>query len=171
MLVDYSFCIPLEASFVCSRSRVIDRNTTLNSLDCSRNSSFHFYWRFIIIFYFQFSLTFHEILVFRIFVSMVVLVHSSMALQRVSVLLIILAVDANNVNFFFFISIEIRYFFVLIVFGCNPVTNAQAITCVNQATCVGSTCVCASNATTGTVCEIRMFEQEWLCGISHSICF
>jgi hypothetical protein len=38
-LVDYNFCIPLEPNFVCSRSRVIDRNSTYNSLDCSRNSS------------------------------------------------------------------------------------------------------------------------------------
>lgn len=38
--VDYNFCIPIEPNFVCSRSRVIDRNTTYDSLDCSRNSLF-----------------------------------------------------------------------------------------------------------------------------------
>ena len=85
-----------------------------------------------------------------------------MVLQLVSALVFILAVDANNVNsfFFFFINIEMPLSFLLIVFGCNPVTNAQAITCVNQGTCVGSTCVCASNTTTGTLCEIRMFEAN-----------
>ena len=37
-LVDYNFCIPLAPNFVCSRSRVIDRNSTYDSQDCSRNS-------------------------------------------------------------------------------------------------------------------------------------
>ncbi len=37
--IDYNFCVPLDPYFVCSRSRVIDRNTTYNSIDCSRNSS------------------------------------------------------------------------------------------------------------------------------------
>jgi hypothetical protein len=39
-LIDYNFCIPLAPNFICSQSRVIDRNTTLNSLDCSRNRSY-----------------------------------------------------------------------------------------------------------------------------------
>ena len=42
VLVDYNFCIPYEPDFICSSSRVIDRNTTLASIDCSRNSSFFF---------------------------------------------------------------------------------------------------------------------------------
>jgi hypothetical protein len=37
--VDYNFCIPDAEYFICSLSRVIDKNSTLNSLDCSRNSS------------------------------------------------------------------------------------------------------------------------------------
>lgn len=39
VLVDYNFCIPYEPNFICSRSRVIDRNASLDSIDCSRNSS------------------------------------------------------------------------------------------------------------------------------------
>lgn len=49
------------------------------------------------------------------------------------------------------------------MYGCNPVTNSQAITCTNSATCSGNTCVCASNNTVGTLCEIRMlfkFEKK-----------
>lgn len=48
-------------------------------------------------------------------------------------------------------------FLYLIVYGCNPVTNPQAITCANRGTCSGNTCICASNSTIGTLCEIRMF--------------
>lgn len=49
--------------------------------------------------------------------------------------------------------------FIFTVFGCNPVTNSQAITCTNGATCVNNRCVCTSNSTVGTLCEIRMLKE------------
>ncbi len=49
------------------------------------------------------------------------------------------------------------FFLHSIVFGCNPVTNSQAVTCANRGICNGTTCICASNTTVGTLCEIRKF--------------
>ena len=48
----------------------------------------------------------------------------------------------------------------MIVYGCNILTNAQAVTCANGATCSGNTCVCTSNNTVGTLCEISMSDKD-----------
>lgn len=79
---------------------------------------------------------------------------------------ILLEFDAINVSFFYCIFLcrmiyllNLFYFFKIIVFGCNPLTNSQAVSCTNGATCVNNACVCTSNATIGTLCEIRMLNR------------
>ncbi|CAM4752695.1 unnamed protein product [Rotaria magnacalcarata] len=118
--IDYNFCIPLTPNFVCSLSRVIDRNLTFNSLDCSRN----------IFNYVSKDPCFPNI-----------------CLNGGT------CVTVNNVA-----TCSCPAYFTGSrcdqLFGCNPLTNSQAITCTNQATCIGNTCVCASNNTIGTLCEI-----------------
>jgi hypothetical protein len=52
-------------------------------------------------------------------------------------------------------------FFEILVYGCNVLTNPQAITCANGATCNGSSCVCTSNNTVGTLCEIGMLDKDF----------
>ena len=42
----------------------------------------------------------------------------------------------------------------LAVFGCHPLADSRAVSCTNGATCVANRCVCASNDTVGTLCEI-----------------
>ncbi|UJR32550.1 hypothetical protein I4U23_020012 [Adineta vaga] len=101
-LIDYNFCIPYQSKFICSSARVIDRNTTLSSLDCSRNI-FHYITRDICF--------------------------PNICLN-----------DGTCVNVNGIATCNCPAYFTGSrcdqLYGCNPITNSQAITCVNYGTCV-----------------------------------
>ncbi|CAF3707629.1 unnamed protein product [Rotaria sordida] len=119
-LVDYNFCVPLAPNFVCSRSRVIDRNTTLNSLDCSRD----------IFEYVSKDPCFPNI-----------------CLNGGTCITVNGLATCNCPEYFTGSRCDQLY-------GCNPITNSRAITCANGATCRDNVCICTSNNTVGTLCEI-----------------
>ncbi|CAF1111478.1 unnamed protein product, partial [Adineta ricciae] len=119
-LLDYNFCIPYQSSFVCSSARVIDRTSTLASIDCTRN----------IFSYITKDVCFPNICL-----------NGGTCVNTNGV------ATCNCPAYFTGTRCDQLY-------GCNPVTNSLAITCANSATCVGNTCVCTSNNTVGTLCEI-----------------
>ncbi|CAF0850468.1 unnamed protein product [Adineta steineri] len=119
-LVDYNFCIPYAPNFICSLSRVIDRNATLNSQDCTRN-------------------IFNYIPKDPCFPNICINGGTCTVVNGIA--------TCNCPAYFTGPRCNQLY-------GCNPITNAQAITCTNSATCVNNACVCASNNTVGTLCEI-----------------
>ncbi|CAF4535527.1 unnamed protein product [Rotaria sp. Silwood1] len=119
-LVDYNFCIPLSPNFVCSKSRVIDRNITYDSLDCSRN----------IFDYVSKDPCFPNI-----------------CLNGGTCITVNGVATCNCPEYFTGSRCDQ-------LFGCNLITNPKAITCTNGATCRDNTCICSSNNTVGTLCEI-----------------
>ncbi|UJR30132.1 hypothetical protein I4U23_017673 [Adineta vaga] len=140
-LLDYNFCIPYQSNFVCSSTRVIDRNATLSSLDCSRNI-FNYITRDVCF--------------------------PSICLNGGTCVNVNGIATCNCPAYFTGSRCDQLY-------GCNPVTNSQAVTCANGATCVGNICACTSNNTVGTLCEIVAgntgcnFPFTYM-GVSYSTC-